>query len=74
MRRLTYKSGNDSWNKDETNNFERQRRNDLNQDRSKVWVKKNIFLNLNEVDQCTNEYGCLMANHTLSLLKTLSLP
>ena len=64
MRRLTYRSANDSYKKDDINSFERQRRNDLSQDRSKVWVKNNIFLNLNEVDQCTNEYGCHMASHT----------
>ena len=64
MRILTYNSTNDSWEKDDTNNFKIQRRNDLNQDRSKVWVKKNIFLNLFEVDRCTNEYGCHMEIHT----------
>ena len=63
MRRLTYRSANDSYKKDDINSFERQRINDLSQDRSKVWVKKNILLNLNEVDQCTNEDGCHMASH-----------
>ena len=57
MRILTYNSTNDSSKKDDTNNFERQRRNDLNQDHSKVWVKKNLLINLNEADQCTNEDG-----------------
>ena len=64
MRILTYNSRNDSWKKDDTNSFERRRRNDLSQDYSKVWVKKKLFLKLNEVDQCKNEYGFHMASHT----------
>ena len=64
MRRLTYRSANDSYKKHDINSFERQRINDLSQDRSKVWVKKNLLLNLNEVDQRTHEYGFHMASHT----------
>ena len=74
MKRLTYNSTDDSWKKDDTNNFERQRINDLSQDRSKVCVNKKLLLNLNEVDQCTNEDGFHMERHTLSLLNNFCLP
>ena len=64
----------ESWKKNDTGSFEGQRRNDDNQGHSKVWVRKNILLDLNEVDnQCTNEGGCHIASHTWILLKTLSI-
>ena len=45
--------------------FEGQIRNDLSQGRRKVWVRKNMMLDRNEVDdQCTKESGCHMASQT----------
>ena len=53
----------ESSKKKDTGNFEGQRRNDDIQGHSKVWVRKNIILDLNEVDdKCKNEDGCHMAS------------
>ena len=75
MRSFSYLSARkvyESWKKNDTGSFEVQRRNDLSQGRSKVWMKKNILLNLNKVDdQCTKESGCHMASQTWGLSKTL---
>ena len=55
----------ESWKKNDTGSFEGQRRNDDSQGRSKVWVRKNILLDLNEVDyQCTNEGVFHVASHS----------
>ena len=56
---------NESWKKDNKRKIEDQKTNNLSQGHSKVWVRKNILLDLNEVeDQCTKgEGGCHMASH-----------
>ena len=50
---------NESWKKYKEGKFEDQKTNNLSQGHSKVWVRKNIFLYLNEVeDKCTKgEYA-----------------
>ena len=53
------------WKKNDIGIFEGQRRNDKSQGHSKVWVRKNIILDLNEVDdKCKNEDGYHMASQT----------
>ena len=55
----------ESWKKNDIGSFEGQRRNDDIKGRSKVWVRKNILLYLNEVDdKCKNEDGFHMATKT----------
>ena len=60
---------NESW---KMNNAVRldQRTSNHSQGHSQVWVKKNLLLNLNEVD-CSKVGGCHMASQTWSLSKTL---
>ena len=57
---------NESWNKYIQEKIEYQKTNNLSQGHSKVWVRKNILLDLNEVeDQCIkDEDGCHMARQT----------
>ena len=68
MRSFSYPSArkvNESWKKNDISRFEDQRINDHSQVHPKVWVRKNIMLDLNEVDdKCTNEDGCHMASQT----------
>ena len=67
MRRFSYPSArkvNKSWKKNDINIFEDQRINDHSQVHPKVWVRKNILLELNEVDdKCTDEGGFQMESH-----------
>ena len=61
MRSFSYSSTikvNDSWKKNDTSRSKDQRTNDQGQVQSKVWVRKNILLDLNELDdKCTSEGG-----------------
>ena len=67
MRSFSYPSArkvNESWKKNDISIFEYQRINDHNEVHPKVWVRKNIMLDLNEVDdKCTSEGGFHMASH-----------
>ena len=66
MRSFSYSSArkvNDSWKKNDTSRSKDQRTNDQGQVQSKVWVRKNILLDLNELDdKCTSEGGYHMAS------------
>ena len=67
MRSFSYPSArkvNESWKKNDISGYEYQRINDHNQVHPKVWVRKNIMLYLNEVDdKCTSEGGRYMESH-----------
>ena len=63
---------NESWKKYNEGNIEDQKTNNISQWHSKVWVRKNILLDLNEVDnKCKNEDGCHMASQIWGLPKAL---
>ena len=58
MRRLTYNSAKKT-NKDNGENDEKI------DAKKQVWMKKNIVLNMNEIeDHCTSKDGCHLASHT----------
>ena len=54
---------NDSWKKNYAGRVESQRTSGHSQGHSQVWMKKNVMLNLDEVDRC-REDGCHMASQT----------
>ena len=67
MRSFAYPSTrkvNEYWKKNDINGFEYQRINDHIEVHPKVWIRKKILLDLNEVDdKCTSEGGFHMTIH-----------
>ena len=67
MRSFSYPSArkvNESWKKNDISIFEDQRINGHSEVHPKVWVRKNIMLDLNEVDvKCTSEGGFHMESY-----------
>ena len=57
MKRLTYNSTRKANEKDGTND-------EKTEDKKKVWINKNVLLNLNEDQYTIGNDGCHMASHT----------